>query len=117
MTPRATVKDRTRQPSRPDDYRLWLLLAGDGRITLTGWSEPGSTQTEPAATGTVSYWPEYPLCESTALLPEQLTELGLQLAPGAAFADLERGWDVYVQHPDIKALRTVLTRRATAPCS
>lgn len=106
------VKDRAAQAQSPSagDYRLWLVLTDHGRITITGWSE-GS----PNGGGPVSYWPEYPLCESIAQLPERLAEFGLELAPGAALTDLGRAWDVYVQHPDVTALRTALTRRDSTP--
>lgn len=106
------VKDRAGRTQSPSagDYRLWLVLADDSRITITGWSE-----TSPNGSGPASYWPEYPLCESAAQLPERLAEFGLDLAPGAVLTDLDRAWDVYVQHPDITALRTALTRRTSTP--
>ena len=96
------------------DYGLWLLTDDAGQITLTGWSET-SSEASPEAPAKTDHWPTYVLCSTPAQLPERLLELGLDLDAGADLADLDKGWDVYLRHPDIAALRTRLDRdRATA---
>lgn len=89
------------------DYGLWLLCDQSGRISLTGWSELGNDNAETRT----DHWPAYPLCEDRALLPTRLSELGLDLAPGADLNDLDKAWDVYVRHADVAALRAELERR------
>lgn len=95
-------------------YGLWLLSDDAGRITLTGWSEPHRDDTDPtAATARTDHWPTYTLCGDRTQLTDRLTELGLDLAPGADINDLDKAWDVYVRHPDITALRAQLDRERT----
>lgn len=96
------------------DYGLWLLTDGTGRITLTGWSDTGADSTDPDTAPRPDRWPIYALCDDRAQLPDRLAELGLALAPGADLNDLDRAWDVYVQHPDIAALKAALDRQKTA---
>ena len=85
------------------DYGLWLDKDDAGRITLTGW-------TASEASNTTDHWPVYTLCHDRAQLPDRLDQLGLDLAPGADINDLDKAWDVYVQHPNIAALRAQLDR-------
>ena len=86
------------------NYGLWLLRDDTGTITLTGWSETinpdGATKTE--------HWPTYALCNDATELPYRLQELGIDLAAGHRLDDLDKEWDVYVRHPDIRALRALL---------
>lgn len=89
------------------NYGLWLLANHDGTITLTGWAET-TPAADPDAPPNTEYWPTYPLCKSRQQLPARLDELGLQLAAGAHLNDLDNDWDVYVEHPDLKALRAIL---------
>ena len=93
------------------DYGLWLLTDETGQITLTGWSEAPADDTLPDAAPKTDHWPRYTLCEDRSALPVRLTELGLHLAPGADLNDLDRSWDVYVQHPDLTELRAALDRQ------
>lgn len=95
------------------EYGLWLLADETGRITLTGWSEADAAGNESGAAPKTDHWPVYTLCDSRDELPERLTELGLDLAPGADLNDLDKAWDVYVQHPDIATLRGALDRQRT----
>jgi hypothetical protein len=92
------------------DYGLWLLADETGRITLTGWSETGGPEAANGAAPKTEHWPIYTLCDDRAELPARLAELGLDLAPGADLNDLDRAWDVYVQHPDVASLRDALDR-------
>jgi hypothetical protein len=96
------------------DYGLWLLADETGRVTLTGWSETPTAGVASEAAPKTDNWPIYTLCDDRSELPACLTELGLDLAPGADLNDLDRAWDVYVQHPDLASLRGALDRRRTA---
>lgn len=89
------------------NYGLWLLANDDGTITLTGWAEttPAATPDSPPNT---EDWPTYPLCQNRQQLPARLEQLGLQLAAGAHLNDFDNHWDVYVEHPNITALRAQL---------
>lgn len=93
------------------DYGLRLLSDDAGRITLSGWSQ--TDDSGPATSAKADHWPAYTLCVDRTQLPNRLTELGLELAPGADINDLEKSWDVYVRHPDITALRARLDRERT----
>lgn len=95
------------------NYGLWLLAEPSGTITLTGWSET-SSEANPDAPAKTDHWPTYVLCSTRAELSERLLELGLDLDAGADLADLEKGWDVYLRHPDVTALRTQLDRARSA---
>ena len=96
------------------DYGLWLLCDETGRVTLTGWSEPGNDSTGSNLTARTDHWPVYLLCDDRAQLSERLCELGLDLAPGADLGDLDKNWDVYVRHSDITTLREDLDREKTS---
>lgn len=95
------------------DYGLWLLTDSAGQITLTGWSE-STADTDAHTDAKTDHWPTYILCRTRAQLQDRLHDLGLDLAPGAAIADLDKDWDVYLRHPDITALRTQLERDKNA---
>ncbi|ORX14126.1 hypothetical protein [Mycobacterium xenopi] len=90
------------------DYGLWLLCDDTGAITLTGWSQTPGRDSDATAPAKAEHWPIYTLCQDRSQLPARLTELGLELAPGADINDLDKDWDVYLQHPDITALRARL---------
>lgn len=94
-------------------YGLWLLAESSGAITLTGWSET-STAATPDGPAKTDHWPTYVLCSNRSQLPSRLAELGLDLDAGADLDDLDKGWDVYLRHPDIGALRTQLDHDRTA---
>jgi hypothetical protein len=89
------------------NYGLWLLANDDGTITLTGWTEttPAATPDSPPRT---EHWPTYTLCQHRQQLPSRLEQLGLHLAAGAHLNDFDNHWDVYVEHPDLNALRAQL---------
>lgn len=91
------------------DYGLWLLAEPSGTITLTGWSET-SSDASPDAPAKTDHWPTYVLCSTRDQLPARMLELGLDLDAGADLDDLAKGWDVYLRHPDVTALRTQLDR-------
>jgi len=82
-------------------YRLWLLTDPAGQIALTGWSDSDTNNRDSQP----DHWPAYPLCQTHTQLTGRLTELGIELAPGADLNDLNKHWDVYVRHPDINTLR------------
>lgn len=94
------------------DYGLWLIAEPSGTITLHGWSET-SANASPDTPAKTDHWPTYVLCATSAELPARLHELGLDLDAGADLADLDRGWDVYLRHPDIALLRTRLDSART----
>lgn len=96
------------------DYGLWLLTDTSGRITITGWSESSTGDDSPDTSAKTDHWPTYVLCTDRTQLPARLLELGLDLAPGADLADLDKAWDVYLRHPDITALRSRLDRDRAA---
>jgi len=64
------------------NYKLWLLVDETGWIKLRGWSETGGDSTDPDVATRIDYWPDYPLCEDRAQLPERLGELGMALDSG-----------------------------------
>lgn len=90
-------------------YGLWLLTDDGGRIILHGWSDPDTE----APINRTDHWPIYTLCQDRTQLSERLDKLGLTLAPGADLGDLDKGWDVYVRHPDLGFLRARLDRDST----
>jgi hypothetical protein len=90
------------------DYGLWLLCDDDGTIALTGWSENPGSDANPTADTKTDRWRTYTLCQDRTQLPGRLAELGLDLDAGADINDFDKGWDVYVRHPDITALRAKL---------
>jgi hypothetical protein len=95
-------------------YKLWLLADTSGLITITGWSETTADFTDPSAPAKADHWPTYVLCRDRTQLPARLAELDLSLDAGADLGDFDKGWDVYLRHPDITALRSHLDRHKTA---